>query len=1049
MRRHPLLAALALLLLLTVAAAALFIATFDLNRHRDRLQSLLTTAAKRPVSFGNAHLSWRHGISLAIADLRLAPVADATWELRAEQVFLRLELAPLLRRELRFSAIVLEGAQLQVVLTGEPKDASLPDLRGWQLTGVRSIALHRGQLVVEDLREPERPWRLEVDQASARLSNLAVGQAAWISVSGRLRQAAQAAMVTLGGELQIADEPGASQVNLALRLEQFDPAPWLARYGAEPPLTSEGALSLNLKLIGNVNAGFGLDAEVTGHDLTVQFSADAPPQPVTRARLQGTLHTNRQGGSLAGFDLSLDGLACRGQLAWQQQEEGIYLQANLATPPLPLPELLRRLPARWGEPLRQRTTGGRLEIISLHFAGPLASLQTPEEGLPLQAEVAVDAVRLGPLAGEELTEVAFQATLAADLLQVSAGEARWHGVRYRFAGTLEHPFAPQPELTAEISGEPQSRQLVAALPPPWRQEIMTRGTLPCLLQVAGTRERLEFDLRADLTPVAVVWQDLAKPAGVEGSLALAGAITPSQLNLSRARLRLPPLELRGEGELARNQKGAFALKLEAADVNLEAARDYWPLLEKLRTRGNLDLQLQISGHRGQIERRRGEFRLRQAGVHLTDVIADLQQVEAVLDLSDDQLQIRRLTARLGDSPISVEGGLKNFAQPRLQLRVRGKSIRADELIFPSATSHLRDVDGHLRLSGEEIVFDPVVVRLDGGTRAEVRGSVRWEPQPLVELTIVSPRGNIDEVIALWQTPESPSPATDETREPSKLVVRISAQVAEGELAGMQFQQAAGLITWQQRRLLIHPLDFHLGHGKAQGVVAVDFTATPSLLQVSGRVENVDAAILHHQLLKRRGLVNGRLQGDFYLEGGLGSRFLESSRGGASLEIRDGVLRRFKSLAKVFSVLNVSQIFTLHLPDMAREGMPFHLLHATFSLDSGVLASEDLLIDSNAMNLSLVGQADLTTDQIDFIMGVKPLGTVDQIVTRIPVAGWILTGEEKALITAHFTIRGDFDDPQVVPVPITSVSEKVRGIFRRVLNLPGKMIGEMEGMIQGD
>jgi len=162
-----------------------------------------------------------------------------------------------------------------------------------------------------------------------------------------------------------------------------------------------------------------------------------------------------------------------------------------------------------------------------------------------------------------------------------------------------------------------------------------------------------------------------------------------------------------------------------------------------------------------------------------------------------------------------------------------------------------------------------------------------------------------------------------------------------------------------------------------------------------------------------------------------------------------VLRRFQVLSKVFSLLNVSQIFALRLPDMSLEGMPYSHLSANALVRDGRLTTEDLFIESPAMNLSLVGEVDLAGNTIDAVLGVKPLRTVDKIVTKIPIAGWILTGEEKALITAHFKVTGNRADPSVYPVPVTSLSEKVFGIFRRVLGLPGKVITDVGQALQGD
>ncbi len=69
-------------------------------------------------------------------------------------------------------------------------------------------------------------------------------------------------------------------------------------------------------------------------------------------------------------------------------------------------------------------------------------------------------------------------------------------------------------------------------------------------------------------------------------------------------------------------------------------------------------------------------------------------------------------------------------------------------------------------------------------------------------------------------------------------------------------------------------------------------------------------------------------------------------------------------------------------------------------------------------------------------------------TRIPIAGWLLTGADKALITAHFEITGSSQEPRVTAIPVTSMSNKVLGIFRRVLQLPGKIVTDPREVITG-
>jgi len=90
-------------------------------------------------------------------------------------------------------------------------------------------------------------------------------------------------------------------------------------------------------------------------------------------------------------------------------------------------------------------------------------------------------------------------------------------------------------------------------------------------------------------------------------------------------------------------------------------------------------------------------------------------------------------------------------------------------------------------------------------------------------------------------------------------------------------------------------------------------------------------------------------------------------------------------------------------------------------------------------MSYVGQYDMVGDRLDLLVVVKPLGTIDKVVTHLPIAGWILGGEERALITAQFQVTGTGAKPEIEAIPITAMSKGVLGIFQRTLSLPIKLI----------
>jgi len=268
---------------------------------------------------------------------------------------------------------------------------------------------------------------------------------------------------------------------------------------------------------------------------------------------------------------------------------------------------------------------------------------------------------------------------------------------------------------------------------------------------------------------------------------------------------------------------------------------------------------------------------------------------------------------------------------------------------------------------------------------------------------------------------------------------------------MNFHDATATITPTRERLIIHPLHFSVGEGSCDAQVITDFSTIdqPTMLRVSGHAEDVDALEVYRELLNQRNILRGKLDGDFFINGEIGARYLPSSYGNFNIQVHDGVLHEFPVLSKIFSLLNVSQLFALQLPDMDLEGMPFNKLTAHFKLDKGILATEDLKIESEAMNQSYQGELDLVNKMADYSVAIHPLGTVDKIVSRVPIAGWLLTGEDRALLTAHFSVKGKFGDHSVSAMPLDTLTEPTIGLLRRALGLPFKLLEDPQILWGGD
>jgi hypothetical protein len=145
---------------------------------------------------------------------------------------------------------------------------------------------------------------------------------------------------------------------------------------------------------------------------------------------------------------------------------------------------------------------------------------------------------------------------------------------------------------------------------------------------------------------------------------------------------------------------------------------------------------------------------------------------------------------------------------------------------------------------------------------------------------------------------------------------------------------------------------------------------------------------------------------------------------------------------------MSQLLKFQLPDIVTDGMPYNAITGTFSLKDGILSTNDLFINSDSLNISSVGTTDIIREKLDAIIGIQPFQTMDKVVSRIPVVGWILTSDTKGLITLYFQAHGDRSDPTVDVMPVTSMGKGVLGIFKNLFHLPEKLITDTGEVILG-
>jgi len=82
-----------------------------------------------------------------------------------------------------------------------------------------------------------------------------------------------------------------------------------------------------------------------------------------------------------------------------------------------------------------------------------------------------------------------------------------------------------------------------------------------------------------------------------------------------------------------------------------------------------------------------------------------------------------------------------------------------------------------------------------------------------------------------------------------------------------------------------------------------------------------------------------------------------------------------------------------------------------------------------MGLTFEGNFDNAASKIDVQGTIIPLSGVNDIISKIPLVGDILTGGSGGIFAATYTIKGDGKDPSVSVNPLSVLAP---GILRRIL-----------------
>ena len=155
----------------------------------------------------------------------------------------------------------------------------------------------------------------------------------------------------------------------------------------------------------------------------------------------------------------------------------------------------------------------------------------------------------------------------------------------------------------------------------------------------------------------------------------------------------------------------------------------------------------------------------------------------------------------------------------------------------------------------------------------------------------------------------------------------------------------------------------------------------------------------------------------------------------------GVMSDFKAYNNVLAFINtIPALATLRSPGFSRKGFRIKKGLIKFTIAKGrILTFDSILIEGKSATISGDGVIDLETKKINVDLAIQTAKVMGKIIGSLPVVGYILTGENKSIMTVGLHIGGTLDNPTTKTSPVKDVLLLPFKMLERTLTGPKKSL----------
>lgn len=424
------------------------------------------------------------------------------------------------------------------------------------------------------------------------------------------------------------------------------------------------------------------------------------------------------------------------------------------------------------------------------------------------------------------------------------------------------------------------------------------------------------------------------------------------------------------------------------------------------------------------------FRVRSPGLHLEDLGVrfkrGISQAKGLLVWDTE-----------------VKASLRNPLMTAIKGRMEAKDL---SLVVGGFPSPIRDCFFQLNLSGNKVSIDFLRMKV-GESSLNIKGDLRgWEGLK-GQLAVSADNMNLFDFLFLSERNKS----VHEGKKPEisrflrQTDVSLTLHAARGQWRALKYAPLKAEGAFRSGDFYVHRSRLQTDHGVMRVKGHVKRGQEPEV-SFSSRIRLTGQPV--QELTELLGIEEKYLEGHLTLNGVFSARerrlkdLISGLTGNAHFIVEKGTIKKSSVIFKILDFLSLQKIFKQNPPDVSKEGLHFETIGGNVSITNGILTTENFIMKSPVFNAAAQGTVDLPEKWVDFDLGAQPLGTIDLLVSKIPIVGYILTGKKKALLIYYFKVDGPLSRPEVRYIPLKNLGNSVVGFIKRVFFTPERLLEEL-------